>query len=84
MSPLGRFTAVDGLDGVGKSTLAASLARVLGAELLAFPGMPRSSAHAVLTALGPDPTARCLFHAACARALGLRATSATAEGRDVG
>lgn len=83
MSVAGRFIAVEGLDGVGKSTLAASVARLLGAELLAFPGMPRSAAHAVLTALGPDPTARCLFHAACSRALGLRAASLAADGRDV-
>ncbi len=79
----GRLIAIEGLDGVGKSTMASSVSALLGAELLAMPGMPRPAAHAVLTALGPDPTARLLFHGACARGLGLRARLLCSEGRDV-
>lgn len=81
--PRGLVVALEGLDGVGKSTLAADLAQALGAESLAMPGMPRSAAHAVFLAIGDDPTSRCLFHASCARALGLRAREFVSRGRDV-
>lgn len=79
----GLFIALEGLDGVGKSTVATALAASLSAELLGMPGIPRPVAHGVFTALGPDPTARCVFHAACARALGLRAVDLVGQGRSV-
>jgi dTMP kinase len=79
----GAFIAFEGLDGVGKSTLVAAVASALGAVSLAMPGVPRPVAHAVFTSLGHDATSRCLFHAACARALGQQARAITASGRHV-
>ncbi len=79
----GLLIALEGLDGVGKSTLAAALAGALSGDALGMPGLPRSVAHGVFTGLGDDPTSRCLFHAACARALGMRARVLTAGGRHV-
>lgn len=81
--PRGLVVALEGLDGVGKTTLAADLAQALGAESLAMPGMPRSVAHGVFLAIGDDPTSRCLFHASCAHALGLKAREFASRGRDV-
>ncbi|MES2638576.1 MAG: phytanoyl-CoA dioxygenase family protein [Myxococcota bacterium] len=81
--PAGLLIALEGLDGVGKSTLAAALTAELSAEALAMPGLPRSVAHSVFAGLGDDPTSRCLFHAACARALGVKARELTAAGRHV-
>ena len=81
--PRGLVVALEGLDGVGKSTLAADMAQALGAESLAMPGMPRSVAHGVFLAIGDDPTSRCLFHASCAHALGLKAREFASRGRDV-
>jgi len=81
--PRGLVVALEGLDGVGKSTLAADLAHALGAESLAMPGLPRSVAHGVFLAIGDDPTSRCLFHASCAHALGLKAREFASRGRDV-
>ena len=82
-SGTGAFIAFEGLDGVGKSTLVQALASALGAVPLAMPGVPRPVAHAVFTSLGHDATSRCLFHAACARALGQKARAITATGRHV-
>jgi dTMP kinase len=78
-----RFVAFEGLDGVGKTTLSASVTAALNGTTLAMPGFPRPVAHSVLTGLGPDATARCLFHAACARALGLQARSLADAGSHV-
>lgn len=77
------MVALEGLDGVGKSTLAADLAQALGAESLAMPGMPRTVAHGVFLAIGDDPTSRCLFHASCAHALGLKAREFASRGSNV-
>lgn len=79
----GAFVAIEGLDGVGKSTLVAALAAATGAAALAMPGVPRPVAHAVFTSLGHDPTTRCLFHAACAHAIGEQARAIAAAGRPV-
>lgn len=79
----GAFIAFEGLDGVGKSTLVEAAASALGAVSLAMPGVPRPVAHAVFTSLGHDATSRCLFHAACARALGQQARANTATGKHV-
>lgn len=79
----GAFIAVEGLDGVGKSTLVAAVAASLGSASFAMPGVPRPVAHAVFTSLGHDATSRSLFHAACARALGQHARAITATGRHV-
>lgn len=82
MNP-GKFIVLEALDGVGKTTLTAGLATTLPAVALAMPGLPRPVMHAVFTGLGPDPTARCLFHAAAARAIGLRARELAAGGQHV-
>jgi dTMP kinase len=79
----GVFIAFEGLDGVGKTTLVESAASALGAVSFAMPGVPRPVAHAVFTSLGHDATSRCLFHAACARAIGQQARAVTATGRNV-
>lgn len=79
----GVFISFEGLDGVGKTTLVESVASALGAVSLAMPGVPRPVAHAVFTSLGHDATSRCLFHAACARAIGQQARAVTATGRNV-
>lgn len=80
---LGKFIVLEALDGVGKTTLAAGLATSLPAVALAMPGLPRPVMHAVFTGLGSDPTARCLFHAAAARAIGLRARELATGGQHV-
>lgn len=79
----GAFIALEGLDGVGKSTLAVAVASALGALPLAMPGVPRPVAHAVFASFGHDATSRSLFHAACARGIGQQARAITATGRHV-
>lgn len=82
MNP-GKFIVLEALDGVGKTTLTAGLATTLPGVTLAMPGLPRPVMHAVFTGLGSDPTSRCLFHAAAARAIGLRARELTTGGQHV-
>lgn len=80
---VGRFIALEGLDGVGKTTLVEAVSVSLGAVSLAMPGVPRAAAHAVFTSPGHDATSRCLFHAACAHAIGQHARAITATGQHV-
>ena len=60
MKPL--FIALEALDGVGKTTLAHSLASRLGGVAMNTPGDDlRKVSRAVLGGLGPHQGARCLF-----------------------
>lgn len=77
----GAFVVVEGLDGTGKSTLAANLARELGGVLMATPGTAfRELREPVLEALGPDPMARALFYAGTVVSQGRHARRLADEG----
>lgn len=68
------FIALEALDGVGKTTLAADLAGRLDGIALDTPGPElRLASPSVLSALGPHQTARCLFYAASVLVAGERA-----------
>ena len=78
----GRFVVIEGLDGVGKTTLVADLAHHLGGVPMDTPGPElRPLRSRVLDALGPDQLARGLFYAASVFAQGRRARSLADEGR---
>lgn len=68
------FVAIDGLDAVGKTTLAKALAENLRGEAMDTPGPAlRPLRDGILEALGDDQAARCLFYAASVLAQGRRA-----------
>ena len=59
------FVAIDGLDGVGKTTLVKELAWHYGGVEMYTPGPGlRPVVDTVLASLGDHQTARCLFYAA--------------------
>lgn len=65
------WIVVEALDGVGKTTLCAGLARALGARVMDTPGPAlRPVREQILQALGPDEAARALFYAATVQAEG--------------
>lgn len=78
------FIVLEGLDGVGKSTLARRLADECGYQLMTTPGediLPMRSD--IMNGLGSSQTARALFYAATVQAEGEKARACTKQGRTV-
>ncbi|MEZ4434218.1 MAG: AAA family ATPase [bacterium] len=67
------FVVLEGLDGVGKSTLTSRLAERLGGAALDTPGMSSPLRAQVLDTLGLHQASRCLFYAATVVSVGARA-----------
>lgn len=75
------FIAIEGLDAVGKTTVAQALAGHLGTEAMNTPGPElRLLSDRILAALGDDQVARCLFYAASVLAQGRRARAIADQG----
>jgi dTMP kinase len=80
----GTFVVVEGLDGVGKSTVAARLAERLGADLLTTPPARLAAVRpAILAALADSPGATTLFYAAGTLAVSREVERALSRGRAV-
>lgn len=80
----GRFIVLEGLDGVGKSTLTAGLAQHLRAALWKPPGEELSSVRAVIDQeLSRDPLSGPLFYAATIAEASVKIRAELARGRDV-
>ena len=78
------FIALEALDGVGKTTLARSLAARIGGVAMNTPGDGlREVSGAVLQGLGPHQDARCLFYAATVLARGAEARRTVDDGASV-
>jgi len=78
------FIALEGLDGTGKSTIAAALALRLGAELLRTPPAVLAPVRPLIDgAFESSPTARQLFYAATVAEASDRARRTLAAGRSV-
>lgn len=78
------FVAIEGLDGVGKTTLVNALAEHYEGEAANTPGHSlRRLMHPILDALGDNQTARCLFYAASVLSEGKRARKAADKGNVV-
>ena len=78
------FIVIEGLDGVGKSTLAKELARYYVGIAMDTPGTGlRPLESQVLDALGGHQTARCLFYAASVLAAGQKAQQLSKSGETV-
>jgi thymidylate kinase len=78
------FIALEGLDGTGKSTVAAALARRLGAELLRTPPAALAPVRPLIDeAFESSPTARQLFYAATVAEASDRARRTLDTGRSV-
>lgn len=81
---MGAFIAIEALDGVGKSTLTADLARALGGVAADTPGAGlRNVRQDVLRALGDHQEARCLFYAASVLSEGSKARARADAGEVV-
>ena len=75
------FVAIEGLDGVGKTTLVSALAEHYEGEAANTPGpLLRPLTDQILDALGDNQTARCLFYAASVLSEGKRAPKAADRG----
>lgn len=75
------FVAIEGLDGVGKTTLVNALAEHYEGEAANTPGpLLRRLTDPILDALGDNQTARCLFYAASVLSEGERARTAADSG----
>jgi thymidylate kinase len=87
MSPAprpGRLIVLEGLDGVGKSTLSRRLAETLGAALESTPGRAiRGAREAFEAELAPCRVARSLAYGATVIAAGARVEAALRSGQDV-
>lgn len=84
MSARGRFIVIEGLDGTGKSTLAAGLAERLGAVALRTPGAALAVARPVIDhAYRHAPIAAQLFYASSVVAAAAEAMAILSAGRDV-
>lgn len=80
----GRLIAVEGLDGVGKTTLSQSLAASIGARWMTTPGAPiRGIRDAFDAAFSASACARSLAYAATVIAAGAEAQDALNAGIDV-
>jgi dTMP kinase len=80
----GQLIVVEGLDGVGKSTFAQSLAVALGAQHRSTPAPELRRVRPVIEdCLCHDRVARSLFYASTVLAEGSRAAAVLATGRDV-
>lgn len=78
------FLVLEALDGVGKTTLAADLAQSLGGVAMDTPGAGlRPLRNDVLSAMGPNQAARCLFYAASVFTEGQRARAIVDAGSSV-
>jgi len=78
------FIVLEGLDGVGKSTLARRLANECGYQLMTTPGtqlLPIRSD--IINGLGSSQTARALFYAATVQAEGEKARGFNKQGKTV-
>ena len=78
------FIVLEGLDGVGKSTLARRLANECGYQLMTTPGaqlLPIRSD--IISGLGNSQTARALFYAATVQAEGEKARAFNKQGKTV-
>jgi len=78
------FIVLEGLDGVGKSTLARRLANECGYQLMTTPGtqlLPIRSD--IISGLGSSQTARALFYAATVQAEGEKARALNKQGKTV-
>ena len=79
-----RFIVLEGLDGVGKSTLANKLAEQLGAQFMSTPGDRFKAIRSpVMEAFGEDQLAKALFYAATVSSEGRKARSIVDQGRSV-
>lgn len=79
-----RFVVVEALDGVGKTTLVAGLARAWGGVRSGTPGAQLQDLRGpVVEALEGHPLAPCLFYAASVVAQGRRAREAADRGKTV-
>ena len=78
------FVTIDGLDGVGKTTLTKNLARYHGGIATDTPGVAlRPVLNSVLAGLGEHQTARCLFYAASVLVAGHNARALADAGQFV-
>lgn len=78
------FVAIEGLDGVGKTTLVNALAEHYKGEAANTPGpLLKWLTAPILDALGDNQTARCLFYAATVLSEGKRARKAADRGKVV-
>jgi dTMP kinase len=78
------FIVLEGLDGVGKSTLSRRLADECGYQLMTTPGediLPMRSD--IMNGLGSSQTARALFYAATVQAEGEKTRACTQQGKTV-
>ncbi|MCY1204928.1 Thymidylate kinase [compost metagenome] len=79
---MGGFVAIEGLDGVGKSTLVKQLAGLFSGHAMSTPGPAlRGSRQAVLEAFAQDELAKALFYAASVSSEGRQARSLAALGK---
>ena len=75
------FVTIDALDGVGKSTLVEGLARRLGGDAMATPGLPTEALRSdVLRGLGTNPDAHVAFYASTCIARGSEARQRASSG----
>ncbi len=80
----GRFIVIEGLDGVGKSTLVQGVTEALGAVAMDTPGADLSDVrHHVDRFVEGDPEASQLFYAMAVKVMGQRAQQATLRGQTV-
>jgi dTMP kinase len=80
----GRFIVIEGLDGVGKSTLVQGVTEALGAVAMDTPGADLSDVrHHVDRFVEGDPEASQLFYAMAVKVMGQRAQRATLRGQTV-
>lgn len=79
-----RFIVLEGLDGVGKSTLANLLAARLDAQFMSTPGEGFKAIRSqVMDAFGEDQLAKALFYAATVSSEGRKARCIVDQGRSV-
>ena len=84
MSIPSRFIVLEGLDGVGKSTLAKKLAEQLDAQFMSTPGERFKCIRSmIMDAFGEDQLAKALFYAATVSSEGRKARSIVEQGRSV-
>jgi len=82
MNPNGYFVAIESLDGVGKSTLVANLARTLGAVLMSTPGpLLRPHMGELLAPIIDDQLARAILYASAVVREGQLARASAAAGK---
>lgn len=79
---MGGFVAIEGLDGVGKSTVVKRLAEIYSGHAMSTPGPAlRGSRPAVLEAFAHDELAKALFYAASVSSEGRQAISLAESGK---